>query len=129
MANIIPVVIGGALGALLRYFVSTFAVKHFGTSFPYGTLIVNTIGSFLMVFFMILFFEKLNVSDSWRLFFAVGFLGALTTFSSFSYETIILFEKGNITKGILNIVLNNVFSISSGILGFIIARYFIHKLS
>ncbi|HIE58577.1 MAG TPA: fluoride efflux transporter CrcB [Persephonella sp.] len=128
MANIIPVVIGGALGALLRYFVSTFAVKHFGTSFPYGTLIVNTIGSFLMVFFMILFFEKLNASDSWRLFFAVGFLGALTTFSSFSYETIMLFEKGNITKGILNIILNNVFSISAGVLGFIVARYFIYKL-
>lgn len=127
MANIIPVVIGGALGALLRYFVSTFAVKHFGTDFPYGTLIVNTIGSFLMVFFMILFFEKLNLSDSWRLFFTVGFLGALTTFSSFSYETIMFFEKGNITKGILNVALNNVFSISAGVLGFIVARYLIYK--
>jgi len=127
MVNIFFVMLGGALGALLRYFVSLFSAKHFGAIFPYGTLIVNTIGSFLMAFFMVLFFEKLNLSENVRLFFAVGFLGALTTFSSFSYETLMLFEKGYINKGILNIILNNGFSIFAGILGFFAAKYLIYS--
>ncbi len=116
------VAIGGALGALSRYLTVTTVAKVFGTAFPYGTLVVNTLGSFILVFFVILTIEKLTIDPIWRLFFAVGFLGSFTTFSSFSYETIALFQDGEYFKGITNILLNNVFSLSAGIAGLISAK-------
>ena len=116
------VAIGGALGALSRYLTVTTVAKIFGAGFPYGTLLVNTLGSFILVFFVMLTIEKLTIDPMWRLFFAVGFLGSFTTFSSFSYETIVLFQDGEYFKGITNVLLNNVFSLSAGLIGLISAK-------
>ncbi len=116
------VAIGGALGALSRYLTVTTVAKIFGATFPYGTLLVNTLGSFILVFFVILTIEKLTIDPIWRLFFAVGFLGSFTTFSSFSYETIALFQDGEYFKGITNILLNNIFSLLAGLIGLISAK-------
>ncbi len=116
------VAIGGALGALSRYLTVTTVAKIFGTGFPYGTLLVNTLGSFILVFFVILTIEKLTIDPMWRLFFAVGFLGSFTTFSSFSYETIALFQDGEYFKGTVNVLLNNLFSLSAGLIGLISAK-------
>ena len=120
--EILAVMLGGSLGAVSRYLVSSYINKTLGLAFPVGTLFVNVIGSFVLAFFTILTIEKLAIDPLVRLFFAVGFLGAFTTFSTFSYETVALFQDGEIYKAISNIILNNFLSILASILGVILAR-------
>lgn len=120
--NILFVALGGAIGSILRYLTATYSSKFFGTGFPYGTLIVNVAGAFIVMFFMTLYIEKFSMDPIWRLFIVVGFLGGLTTFSSFSYETITFFQTGEYWKGLINILLNNVLTVVAGIAGLYLAR-------
>lgn len=105
MIQALLVVMGGGIGSLLRYWMSLSVYAMVGRSFPYGTLSVNIVGSFIMGFLSILLLERLNgQADYLRALLLIGFLGGFTTFSSFSIETLSLFEGGEIVKGCLNIV-------------------------
>ncbi|MGC9080815.1 fluoride efflux transporter CrcB [Sulfurihydrogenibium sp.] len=113
---------GGAVGTIGRYLVGVYSAKLLGTNFPYGTLIVNVLGSFIIGFFMIIFLEKLSLDPIWRLFVAVGFCGGFTTMSSFSFETLMLLSDGEYLKAFLNVFLNVFLSLGSAFLGIVLAR-------
>jgi len=80
--------------------------RDWRAEFPIGTLLVNVVGCFIIGVFMALTTERLSVSPYWRLFIAVGFLGGLTTFSSFSYETLRLLQEADIMRAFYNVGLN-----------------------
>ncbi|MBP2639575.1 MAG: CrcB-like protein [Firmicutes bacterium] len=122
MMKILAVAIGGSIGAVTRYLVSTWAAGRFGPSFPYGTLIVNVIGCFIIGAFMTLATERLLISPYWRLLVTVGFVGGLTTFSSFSYETFKLLEDAEVAAAISNVAANCVLGFFATWLGMLTAR-------
>lgn len=92
---------GGALGSVCRYLVGIGAGRVLGSNFPFGTMIVNVVGSFAMGLFVEFLALKFNGSESLRLFVAVGVLGGFTTLSSFSLDTIVLFERGAVTTAVV----------------------------
>lgn len=106
MFQVLTIAGGGALGALMRFWVSNGIYGVFGRGFPYGTLVVNVLGSLMMGFLYILFLERMSVSPEVRGALLVGFLGAFTTFSTFSIETINLIEQADLLKAALNMVLS-----------------------
>lgn len=106
MLKLIAVAIGGSIGSTARYIVSVWASERFGADFPYGTLIVNVVGCFIIGIVMTLATERFIVSPYWRLLITVGFVGGLTTFSSFSYETFHVLEDSGMLMALYNIGLN-----------------------
>ena len=106
LKTLVAVAGGGALGAVSRLGVYTLAHGWLGKGFPYGTLAVNVAGSLAMGFLFVWLGERLSVALEWRLFLVVGFLGAFTTFSAFSIETINLIADGMQARALANVVLN-----------------------
>lgn len=95
---------GAVLGANARYWIGTWAAEKWGAAFPYGTLLINLTGSLLLGLFMALTAERLSIDPRLRLLIATGFLGAYTTFSTFTYESLSLLLKGAMWAGLLNIL-------------------------
>ena len=116
------VALGGSIGAVLRYLVATYVQKKAGIAFPLGTLTVNTIGSFLIGFFIHYFLEHLLWPPQAKAFFVVGFLGAFTTFSSFSYETVFLISQGEWLKALVYALVTNLACFTATVLGIALAR-------
>ncbi|HCE3689575.1 TPA: fluoride efflux transporter CrcB [Vibrio parahaemolyticus] len=112
------IALGGAIGACSRYLVSEFCVLLFGRGFPYGTLTVNVVGSFIMGLLIAAFESEILATEPWRQVIGLGFLGALTTFSTFSMDNVLLIQQGAFFKMGLNILLNVVLSISAAWIGF-----------
>lgn len=118
----IAIAAGGALGAVLRYGLSGWVHGLAGTRFPWGTLAVNVTGSFLLGLGMAAALSHAG-NDLWgRHFWAIGVLGAFTTYSTFSYETVALLEAGDVAGGAANVALNLVLGVGAAFAGLALGR-------
>ena len=122
MLQIISIAGGGAIGALLRFWMSNGVYALLGRAFPYGTLAVNTLGSIIMGLLYVFMLERMEVSPEWRAALLIGLLGAFTTFSTFSIETMNLIEAGEISKAGLNMFLSVALCVTGCWLGMIMGR-------
>jgi CrcB protein len=113
---------GGAIGALLRFWMSSGVHAWLGRGFPYGTLAVNVLGSLVMGFLYILMVERLAIGAEWRAFALIGVLGAFTTFSTFSIETLNLIEQADYAKAVLNMLLSVLACVLAAFVGVWLAR-------
>jgi CrcB protein len=94
MLNILLAAMGGAIGSVLRYLVGVFSVRWFGPSFPWGTLTVNVVGSFVIGLMVEVIARRFNASAEMRVFIVTGIIGGFTTWSSFTLDTMVLFGRG-----------------------------------
>ncbi len=122
MNMILAIAGGGAIGAVLRHFFGVFSLKIIGTGFPYGTLSVNIIGSFVMGALIAYFAHHWSPSQEVKAFITVGILGAFTTFSTFSLDAVTLWERGEQLGAFLYVLASVVLSIMALFAGLFIIR-------
>ena len=108
--------LGGFLGAIARYALGGWAAEKWGGGFPYRTLLINVSGSFVLGLFLAVTASRLPLDPRWRLFFAVGFLGAYTTFSTFTYETVQLLLANNWRPALAYVGVSNVLGFGAALL-------------
>ena len=117
LTNYLAIAIGGALGACLRFACNEWMLHLFGRAFPFGTLLVNILGSFVIGLLYGLLITEQIAPNPWRIFIGIGVLGAFTTFSTFSMDTVLLLQQGDWLKAIANVVLNLVLCLTLAWLG------------
>jgi CrcB protein len=118
------VFLGGGLGAALRHFINIAAPRMMGTAFPYGTLLINVSGSFIMGLVAGYFAFRGDASQHWRLFLTTGILGGYTTFSAFSLDAALLYERGEVGLSALYVVASVAISIVGLFAGLALVRNF-----
>jgi CrcB protein len=122
LLQLFAIAVGGAVGALMRFFVSTGTYFLLGRGFPYGTLVVNVLGSLLMGALFVLLSDRLALGPEWRGGLLVGLLGAFTTFSTFSLETLVLLEEGRWLGASANVFLSVTLCLAATWIGLTLAR-------
>jgi CrcB protein len=122
MARFFLVCLGGALGTGARYLLGGWAQRALGAAFPFGTLIINSLGSFLIVIIMYLGAERGVISPDVRVVLSTGIMGGFTTYSTFNYETIRLFQEGALGLGLLNVAATVLVCLLAGGLGVLVCR-------
>jgi CrcB protein len=122
LKDFLAISVAAILGANLRYLLSRLAAREFGPVFPYGTLIINILGSFIVGLFVIWTTERVLVDPRWRLLVVVGFCGSFTTFSSYAFETMSFFAQGQWGLMLANIFGNNLLCLAGALAGMALAR-------
>ncbi|MBL1352484.1 MAG: fluoride efflux transporter CrcB [Zetaproteobacteria bacterium] len=122
MKQMLAIAAGGALGAVMRWYVAGFIQRLSGSAFPWGTLTVNIVGSFLLGFLFVWMLERVTVGELARLAVTVGFLGAFTTFSTFSVETARLLQEGAFSMALGNVLAQVLICVTLAWLGMQLAR-------
>ena len=122
MLTVVSIAVFGAAGCLARYFISIRVHDSFGRAFPYGTLCVNLVGAFLIGFVMEFAIRSTHLSANLRTGITIGFLGGLTTFSTFSYETFRLLEDGKFIIAAANVLVSVVVCLAFTWLGIMAVR-------
>jgi CrcB protein len=120
--RLLLIAVGGGIGSVARYLVSLLAAGWFGSEFPYGTLIVNVAGAFVIGLVQELGTEALLIPDDVRLFVTTGMLGGLTTYSTFSYETVRLMEVSAWYQAWLNVISTTVICLTLCFVGIAVGR-------
>ncbi len=123
MAIVLSIALFGAMGCLSRYFLSGWVYGILGRSFPYGTFVVNIVGAFIIGLIMEFGIRSTLVPPTLRIGLTIGFLGGLTTFSTFSYETFRLLEEGEFLIASANALLSVLVCLLFTWTGIIVARY------
>jgi fluoride exporter len=118
----LAVAIGGIIGCWARYAMTVWLQSAYGRDFPYATLAINLIGSFLMGLLFVLTLERATIEPYIRVGILTGVLGGFTTFSTYAMETLLLAEGGEAGKGMLYVVLSNVLGIGAALVGAALAR-------
>jgi CrcB protein len=122
MLDVLVICLGAIVGANARYFISRYAAQALGPVFPYGTLLINVVGSLIVGFFLVWTSERVLADPRWRLLVVVGFCGSLTTFSSYAFESMAYFDRGQWLLMFTNIVSNNLLCLAGALAGMALAR-------
>ena len=122
MKDFLAISVAAIVGANLRYLLSRLAAKELGPLFPYGTLFINIVGSFIVGWFVIWTTERALIDPRWRLLVVVGFCGSFTTFSSYAFESMAFFARGQWGMMLANIFSNNLLCLGGALAGMAVAR-------
>jgi CrcB protein len=122
MINLLAIALGGSLGALSRYGIDALVAMLIGRNFPFGTLLINSSGSLFIGMFYVLIIERMDMHAMWRHVLMVGFLGAYTTFSTFSLESVRLLEQGQLVIAGSYVLLSVVLCLLATWVGMLLTR-------